>query len=200
MRRWGKWALCLLLAAILATAGTACGQEKEARQALDAMMQAFQTGQEEQIGAYYDFDQVSSFISKEDEAELRAAILDTLKQMTYQVESSDKKSGTEVTFQLKITTLDFSEVMDRYIGKVIELVGSPEYQANVSAMSQEAYQKQLADQMTAVLREGDDIPKADKEVSVTMVKEGDVWKAGGDQQAFLNALFANLSQAVDSLV
>lgn len=199
MRQLKQIGLGLLLVMVLVFALTGCGAEKDAQAAFDTMMQAFQTGEQQQISAYYDFAEMSNFINEEDGSRLQGVILSTLKQMQYQVDAVEKQDKNTVKISTKITTLDFSEVMNRYITAVMNLVASPEYQAKVSEMTQQEYQKLLAEQMQTVLEQGD-IPAAENTVSVTMVKEDGVWKIGGDREAFLGALFANLTNAVNSLV
>lgn len=199
MRQKKKAFISLFLTAVLAFALTGCGAAKDAQTAFDTMMQAFQTGDQAQISAYYDFEAVSKFINEEDGAELQDVILSTLKKMTYEVESAEKQDGSAVKISAKVTTLDFSEVMNRYIAQVMAMVASEEYQARVAEMTQQEYQKLLAEQMRTVLEQSD-IPTAENSVTVTMVKEDGTWKAGGDKEAFLGALFANLTNAVNSLV
>lgn len=198
MKKMKKIGAVILMVVMMASV-TGCGGEKDARAAFDGMMQAFQTGEAEKINAYYDFAEVSRFINVEDQAEMLQTILDTLKQMEYRVDSVEKIDGANVKVTATVTTMDFSQVLDRYLEKVIAMVSDESYQARIGSMTQEEYQKLLASQMTETLKEGA-FPTTEKTISVTMVKEGGKWVAGGDKDAFLGALFSNLTEAVNSLV
>lgn len=197
-KNWRKF-LTAATATVLMMILAGCGTVKEANAAFDTMMQAFQTGDKTQISQYYDFDSVSNFINAEDSEQLQNAILSTLKQMSYKVEASEKMEDGSVKLQVKVTTLDFSDVMKRYMDQVMQMVASAEYQAKVSEMTQEEYQKQLANCMLNVLAQTD-IPSTENTIEVTMIENDGSWQIGGDKDAFLGALFANLSDAVNSLI
>ncbi len=199
MIKVGKKIVCLLLVIVMAFMLVGCGAKGDAKKAFNNMMQAFQTGEAETISKYYDFNAVSRFVNADDQTEMLNAVLEPLKSMQYQVISVEKLDGANVRVTASITSIDFTEVMDRYIKGVMEMVVSDSYQDQVAGMSKEDYQKLLASKMTEVLAQAD-IPKTDKEVSVTMVKKDGEWVAGGDSDELLGALFGNLTDAVNSLI
>ena len=192
-------AVGLLMLSLLLLSAAGCSSVSSAQESFEEMMQAFQTGDREQISAYYDFAKISKFINAKDSEDMESAVLATLPSMEYKVNSAEKSGKQTMKLNVEITTVDFSVVMQNYIQKVMELVGSPEYQENISGMTKEEYQALLAQQLTDVLRQGE-LPKATNTLDVTMMKSDKEWKLGGDGEAFLGALFANLSNAVNALI
>lgn len=190
-------AVCMVL--VLLVALTGCGGTGDATNALDSMMTALKSGEKSQIMQYYDFDAETEPILAENKDELEQAILQTLTQMTYKVSAAEKVDKNTVKVSVEVTTLDFSEVMNRFVNKVMEMVASEEYQNEIGSMSQEAYQGKLAEQMLYVLAQND-IPTVSETLEVTMAKESGEWKMTEGKSEFMNAVFANLIQVVTSLV
>ena len=198
-RKGIRIAVGLLMLILLLLSAAGCSSVSSAQESFEEMMQAFQTGDREQISAYYDFAKISKFINAKDSEDMENAVLATLPSMEYKVNSAEKSGKQTVKMNVEITTVDFSVVMQNYIQKVMELVGSPEYQEKISGMTKEEYQTLLAQQLTDVLRQGE-LPKATNTLDVTMMKSDKEWKLGGDGETFLGALFANLSNAVNALI
>ncbi len=183
---------------ILAVSASGCGVAQEAQTAFDTMMQTFQAGELEGVGRYYDFDTKNQFVNGKARQELLEKVLETLKEMRYRITGIEKIDGANVKFTVELTTLDFSEIMDQYIKRITAMTADAAYQAKVSVMTQEEYQGLLAEQMTEILEE--ELETVTKDVSVTMVKQGDTWIPGGDKEMFFGAVFGNLLDAVNSLV
>ncbi|MBO5364511.1 MAG: DUF5105 domain-containing protein [Clostridia bacterium] len=178
---------------------TGCGAKSDAETAFATMMKAFQTGEAETIRTYYDFNQESKFVNPDASDEMLRVVLGTMQDMKYHIESVEKIDGANVKITARVTTLDFSQVMDLYIERLMMLVADETYQAQVASLAQTEYQKLIADQMAEILT-GQEIDTEEKTVSVTMVKEKDQWVPGGDRDAFFDALFGNLIGAVNSLI
>lgn len=194
-----KKRIASILLVLLLVFLTGCGAKGDAETAFGAMMDTFKTGDAEVIKPYYDFHQESQFVNPDVSAEMLQVVLDTMKEMEYQVESVEKIDGANVKITAQVTTLDFSQVINLYIERLLTLVADEEYQAQVAGMSQADYQKLLADQMAEILT-AEEIAAEEKTVSVTMVKQDDAWVPGGDKDAFFGALFGNLINAVNSLI
>lgn len=194
-----KRIIAVWLVVVLVLSLSGCGAKSDATKAFDAMMTAFKSGEKEKIAPYYDFEATAEHVVANNKEELEQEILKTLKKMDYKVISGEKVDNNQVKLKVEVTTLDFSEVMNRFIAKVMELVSAEDYQARVGSMSQEEYQSLLAEQMMTVLNQ-EDIPTVQETLEVTMEKESGNWKLGGSKTEFLNAVFANLIQVVTSLV
>ena len=193
--------IVLLLCTIMMFSLTGCGNpEMAAEKAFDTMMQAFQSGDLTEISAYYDLEEVSNFALPQasNRNELIASILDLLKQISYEVTSVEKSDNSSCRINVTVTTVDLSYVMDSYIDRIMNLVSSEEYQSKLSTMSQDEYQSMLAEQMIEILSQND-FPLHESELSLTMVNENGVWKAGQDKDDFFNSLFNNLPNAINSL-
>lgn len=189
-------AICLIGILMVTLAG--CGATSDASKAFDTMMTALKSGEKEQIAPYYDFEAAGQVVA-ENKDELEKEILKTLTKMDYKVTSREKIDGNKVKLKVEVTTLDFSEVMNRFVEKVMVLVSAEDYQARVGSMSQEEYQGLLAEQMLTVLSQ-EDIPTVEETLEVSMEKDSGSWKLGEGKTEFLNAVFANLIQVVTSLV
>ena len=163
------------------------------------MMEAFRTGSADEIAEYYDFEDISRFINEDDGNAMQNAILSTLTQMTYKIDKTEKTDKNAVKITATVTTIDFSAVMDKYITSVTEMVADSDYQKNVINMTPEQYQKILAEKMTDIINSGD-LGSVEKNVSVTMVKENEQWKPGGDKEDIISELFGDLTDAVNSLI
>ncbi len=178
---------------------TGCGAKGDAETAFDTMMKTFQTGNAEAILPYYDFEQESQFVNPDASEEMLRVVLATLQDMKYHVESVEKIDGANVRMIARVTTLDFSQVMNLYIERLLTMVEDQEYQGQVPGMSQTDYQKRVADQMAEILT-SEELGTVEKTVTLTMVKENDTWVPGGDKEDFYGALFENLIGAVNSLI
>ena len=187
-------ALCIVLAVVF----SGCARS-DAKAAFCDMMDSFCTGSADEIEKYYNFEDISRFINEEDGNAVQDVILSTLTQMTYKVEGTDKIDKKAVKVTAKVTTIDFSSVMEKYITSITEMVAEPDYQKNISTMTPEQYQKILAGKMEEIINSGNS-GTVEKNVSVTMVKENNQWKPGGDKEDIIGELFGDLTDAVNSLI
>lgn len=184
-----------LAAAVLLMAG--CGAKQDAGGAFDAMMQALISGDLEKISAYYQI-QDQDLLDQETKSVVTTAAAEVLKKTQYRVTSVEKEDAGSVKITAAVTTVDFSKVVSTYLGEVMNMVVDADYQAKLPTMTQEEYQKCLADKMAEVIRR-DDLGTVETALTVTMVKEDGTWVPGSDKDAFFEALFGNLIKAVSSL-
>lgn len=188
----------LLVALLLCFTG--CGAKGDAEEAFHTMMMAFQTGDADAIKPYYDFQKESQLESSNASGEMFHVILETLKEMEYQVDEVKKVDGNTVQIMVVVTTVDFSEVMNLYIEQLMTLVGDEEYQSGIPDMEKEEYQSIIAAQMTESLKK-EDLSVVEKTLTLTMVKQEDgSWVPGPDREAFYGGLFGSLVDAVNSLI
>ena len=177
-----------------------CGSKGDARDAFHTMMAALKTGDVETIKPYYDFAQESNFTTITTADEMLQVVLATLKEIEYQVEEVEQLDGNTVQITAKVTTLDFTQIINLYLEQLMTMVGDEAYQSQVSGMEQGDYQKLVADKMTELLTT-EEIETEEKTVMVTMVKQEDgTWVPGADKADFYGALFVNLIDAVNSLI
>lgn len=173
--------------------------ESDARKSFENMMSAFKSCDENQIDLYYDFDKVSAYIKDSDGEEFKDALLSTLSELDYKINSVKKVEADTVRFNVEITTIDFSAITNEYISAVINLVESPEYQSKINKMSNDEYKKIMSQQMIKAIDASRETNKT-KTIDVTMKKNDTKWELSGDTKLFLGTLFENLSNAVNSLI
>ena len=130
--------------------------------------------------------------------EYQDAVLSTLKSMDYKVNSIKDAGDNAMVINVDITTLDYSKIIERYIEDMMELVDSKEYQVKIKSMTAGDYKKLMVDKMIDAISESSS-EKVTKTVDVLMIKSGEKWVLGGDADAFLGILFADISNAVESL-
>ena len=188
MRKFFSCTALLLSLILIIGALTSCGgnteeARQEAEQAFSKTMEAFKSGNVEQIKNYCDSVEIN------DNTDLRAAILSSLKTVTA---SSAKKAVVNAD----ITLIDASQVMQKYIENIAAMVSSPEYQNNLATMTKEDYQKLMDDQLANVLENGG-VPNVTKTIDVNMKKEGGSWKVDGS--ALPELLVTNTLNAIEQI-
>ncbi len=186
----------LIISLSLSGCSTSAG---EAQATFENMMKAFQSCDKTQIDRYYSFENLVSYIEEEEGELLTNAVFSTLAEMEYKVNSAERISSNAVKLNVEINTVDFSEIMKNYIGKVTKLVESSEYQVKIRQMEDTEYQALMVAQMIAAIDECDD-KKTSKTIDVIMAKGTSGWLLGGNSDEFLGALFEDLSNAVEALV
>lgn len=190
-----------LILALILTAALVCGcspSEMNAKSAFEDMMDGFKTRNEELIDEYYSFGAVTGYIDKADGEEYRDAILKTLDKMEYKVNFTEKAGENAVRINADITTVDFSDIIERYIKNVMELVESRDYKTKIKALTDEEYKREMANRMVASIAEAGD-KKMTKTVDVIMIKTDKGWTLGGEPEELMKAMFADLGKTVDSL-
>lgn len=198
-RRVKKIITLVVLAAVFCMTGCSAA-EKEAQTALTNILEALKSGESRQIDKYYSFDRVTAYVDEKDGEEFREAVLSTLPEMSYKLNSAKKVSDTAVNVDVELTTVDFAEIVENYIDRVIETVSSDEYKSAVDSMTEEAYNVKMTKLMEECIADGADT-KATRTITVTMIKgTSGAWTLGGNPDELLGALFADLSDAVDYLV
>lgn len=192
---------CIIFVTILmlATVLSGCSSvERDAKKSFASTMDAFKSADKGEIDKYYNFQVMAAYIDAADGEVYRDTMLSTLKNMEYKINSVKKVSDTAVVINVEITTIDYSSVVNSYINKISELVKSQEYIDSVKTMSEEEYKKLLADKMIEAINENSGKRKSTT-VDATMIKTENGWNLGGDTNDLLNALFANMSNAVNAL-
>lgn len=194
-RKFFSCAALLLSLVLIIGALTSCGgnteeARQEAEQAFSETMEAFKSGNVEQIKNYCDSVEIN------DNTDLRAAILSSLKNVTYDINSVTASSAKKAVVNADITLIDASQVMQKYIENIAAMVSSPEYQNNLATMTKEDYQKLMDDQLANVLENGG-VPNVTKTIDVNMKKEGGSWKVDGS--ALPELLVTNTLNAIEQI-
>lgn len=182
--------LILIIGALTSCGGNTEEARQEAEQAFSETMEAFKSGNVEQIKNYCDSVEIN------DNTDLRAAILSSLKNVTYDINSVTASSAKKAVVNADITLIDASQVMQKYIENIAAMVSSPEYQNNLATMTKEDYQKLMDDQLANVLENGG-VPNVTKTIDVNMKKEGGSWKVDGS--ALPELLVTNTLNAIEQI-
>lgn len=182
--------LVLIIGALTSCGGNTEAARQEAEQAFSETMEAFKSGNVEQIKNYCDSVEIN------DNTDLRAAILSSLKNVTYDINSVTASSAKKAVVNADITLIDASQVMQKYIENIAAMVSSPEYQNNLATMTKEDYQKLMDDQLANVLENGG-VPNVTKTIDVNMKKEGGSWKVDGS--ALPELLVTNTLNAIEQI-
>lgn len=182
--------LILIIGALTSCGGNTEEARQEAEQAFSETMEAFKSGDVEQIKKYCDSAEIN------DNTDLRAAILSSLKNVTYDINSVTASSAKKAVVNADITLIDASQVMQKYIENIAAMVSSPEYQNNLATMTKEDYQKLMDDQLTNVLENGG-VPNVTKTIDVNMKKDGGSWKVDGS--ALPELLVTNTLNAIEQI-
>ena len=115
----------------------------------------------------------------------------------YKVVSSEEREDGTVALQVKIKSVDASEIMNRFVQEITALVASPAYQAEVETMSKEEYHSILISVMLSALDHK--ISQWAQDVQVIMIKDKGGWKMQ-DERVITQCIFSNLAEAITSLV
>lgn len=182
--------LILIIGALTSCGGNTEEARQEAEQAFSETMEAFKSGNVEQIKNYCDSVEIN------DNTDLRAAILSSLKNVTYDINSVTASSAKKAVVNADITLIDASQVMQKYIENIAVMVSSTEYQNNLATMTKEDYQKLMDDQLANVLENGG-VPNVTKTIDVNMKKEGGSWKVDGS--ALPELLVTNTLNAIEQI-
>ncbi len=164
---------------ILALTFTSCGTnddevKAQAEQAFVETMEAFKAGDADKINEYCKYTNIS------DESELISIILSSLENVSYSINSVTVNSGKSATLDVDITLIDASQVMSKYVEKIVELVSSSEYQSKIDSMTKEDYDELMNEKLSEVLQNGE-IPNVTQNLSIIMVKEDGSWKVDGSE-------------------
>lgn len=192
--------IAVFIIACLCAVGAGCSfmSKNDAKESFEGMMNAFKECNREEINKYYSFSAVTAYIDEASGEEYQDAVLSTLKNMDYKVNSIKDAGDNAMVINVDITTLDYSKIIERYIEDVMELVESKEYQVQIKSMAADDYKKLMVDKMIDAISESSS-EKVTKTVDVLMIKSSEKWVLGGDADAFLGILFADISNAVESL-
>lgn len=189
-----------LIASVCICVGCAgCSSSKNmAEESFVNMMNSFKECNKEEISKYYSFNAVVSYIDKASGEEYTDTVLSTLKSMDYKINSVKEAGENAVVINADITTLDFLKIIENYIDEVMNLVDSKEYRLKVKSMTTKEYKALMARKMVDAVSKSES-ERITQTVDVLMIKSGDNWVLGGDADAFLGILFADINNAVQSL-
>ncbi len=162
--------LAVVMAAVSVLALAACGgndEEKvqQATQEFETVMNGFKSGDAAVIGEYVDLG---------GDPELSAALTASLGNITFEVKSV-QTDGNKATVDASVTTIDSSQVMQKYIENVAALVSSPDYQGKVGTMTKEEYDALMNAQLISILSSGE-IGTVTTDETIEMTKENGQWK------------------------
>lgn len=162
--------LAVVMAAVSVLALAACGgndEEKvqQATQEFETVMDGFKSGDAAVIGEYVDLG---------GDPELSAALTASLGNIAFEVKSV-QTDGNKATVDASVTSLDTSQIMQKYIENVAALVSSPDYQSKVGTMTKEEYDALMNAQLINILSSGE-IGTVTTEETIEMTKEDGQWK------------------------
>ncbi len=197
-------ALAAALSAVLICAAvTGCGRSNEeltaeATAEFESLMQAFQTGDVEQIMQADKSGDIAENLNEIANANLTAAIFGALKNMTYTVNSTTVTDDSDVRFNVTLSTINSSLVMQEYISSITTLVASPEYQAQLATMTKEDYENLMSEQMINIINSGT-IPTVENTVDVTLSLDNGSWEIE-DSDEFMGLIYENVVDVLDEIV
>lgn len=197
-------ALAAALSAVLICAAvTGCGRSNEeltaeATAEFESLMQAFQTGDVEQIMQADKSGDIAENLNEIANANLTAAIFGALKNMTYTVNSTTVTDDSDVRFNVTLSTINSSLVMQEYISSITTLVASPEYQAQLATMTKEDYENLMSEQMINIINSGT-IPTVENTVDVTLSLDNGSWEIK-DSDEFMGLIYENVVDVLDEIV
>lgn len=192
--------ITVFVIACLCFVGNGCSSasKNDAKNSFVNMMNAFKECDREEINKYYSFSAVTTYIDEASGEEYQEAVLSTLKSMDYKINSVKDAGENAIVINADITTLDYSKIIEKYIEDVMELVESKEYQVQIKSMTADDYKALMAKKMVDAISESSS-EKITNTVDVLMIRSDNKWILGGDADAFLGILFADISNAVESL-
>lgn len=156
---------------ILASCGSGSVEEarEEVNQEFPQIIEAFKSGDIETINA--------NSMNKVDfnDSGLETAVLSSLTNIEYKVNSVTPSGGKDAVVNVDITMIDSSKVMEKYIQNIASLVSSSEYQSMLPNLTKEDYEKIMDDELVKILASGE-IPTVTKTIDVPMQKSKDSWK------------------------
>lgn len=200
----GIKALAAALSAVLiCSAMTGCGRSDEeltaeATAEFESLMQTFQTGDVEQIKQADRSGDIAEDLNEITNANLTAAIFGALKNMTYTVNSTTVTDDSDVRFNVTLSTINSSLVMQEYISSITTLVASPEYQAQLATMTKEDYENLMSEQMINIINSGT-IPTVENTVDVTLSLDNGSWEIE-DSDEFMGLIYENVVDVLDEIV
>ncbi len=166
--------------------GNSAESAQEAQQAFGAVMDGFKSGDTAAIEEYVDLSA---------DPELSAALAASLGNISYDIKSVSA-NGNTATVDVSVTSLDTSQVMQKYIESVAALVSSPDYQSKVGTMTKEEYDALMNEQLENILSSGE-IGTVTTDETIEMSKEDGEWKLS--DSALPDKLIGNTLSAIDQI-
>ncbi len=171
----------------LASCGGNSGQKaQEAQQAFGAVIDDFKSGDTAAIEEYVD---VSV------DPQLSAALAASLGNIAYEVKSVEV-NGNKATVEASVTSLDTSQIMQKYIEGVAALVSSPDYRSKIDTMTKEEYDALMNEQLEKILSSGE-IGTVTSDETIEMKNEDGVWKLS--DSSLPDKLIGNTLSAIEQI-
>lgn len=165
--------------------------ESEAKTAFDTIINAFKSGDSEQIKSL-----CITPDSLGEDTEIKSAILSSLKNIAYEIKNVTVNDRKNARINVDITIIDSSKIMEQYIENIVALVSSSEYQSKLATMEREEYQDIMNDEFEKVLNNGE-IPTVTKNIDVDLRFDEGKWKLNG--AALTDLLVTNTVNAVSQI-
>lgn len=192
LRIFSVCAVLFVLTAALSSCGKSNDEvKKESGEAFSAVIDAFKSGDAQQIKSYC----LSPEALGED-TEIKSAVLSSLGNITYEIKEITVNDSKNVTVNADITMIDSSKVMEKYIENIVALVSSAEYQSKLSSMERDEYQKLMNDEFEKILN-GGEIPTVTKNLDVNLRFDDGKWKLAGSE--LTDVLVTNTVNAVSQI-
>lgn len=180
---------------ILVLASCGSGSIEEAKTEINhqfpQIIDSFKSGNIDSINTYS-----INEVNIDDEDGLKTAILSSLSNIDYKINSVTPENGKNAVVNIDITMIDSSQVMEKYIQNIMTLVSSPEYQSLLSSLTKEDYAKMMDDELAKILASGE-LQTVTKTVDVNLQKSNDTWKLKDNSLADL--LMNNTVNAINQI-
>ena len=186
LKLFAATAAAVSLLTLASCGGDSAQKAQEAQQAFGTVMDGFKNGDTAAIEEYVDMSA---------DPELSAALAASLGNISYEVKSVTA-DGNKATVDVSVTSLDTSQIMQKYIESVAALVSSPDYQSKIDTMTKEEYDALMNEQLEKILSSGE-IGTVTSDETIEMTKEDGKWKLS--DSALPDKLIGNTLSAIDQI-
>ncbi len=186
----------VILAFVLMFSLTGCGEVQKAESAVNGMFEALKSSNFEEAQKYVNVEDITSAGESDMTKDSEVITNTVLKNLSYEIISSEKTDNNTVIVKTKITTTDMKSVMGEFFAKAFEYS-----MASVFTYPEITEEEQNA-KMNEILEEcvsKSDIGTVTNEVDIKVVKnDKNEWKVESDE-AFVNALLGGLVEAIEDM-
>lgn len=130
------------------------------------------------------------------DAEITDIALSALSDMTYEIKSISVENSKNVSINADVTVKNSQKIMEKYIGSIVALVSSSEYQSKVDSMTHDEYIKIMNDELTKILT-SDDIEMTTKNIDINLTYSNNSWKISNAD--LCNTLVGNTIDAISQI-
>ncbi|MBQ7572671.1 MAG: hypothetical protein IJT23_00245 [Clostridia bacterium] len=190
-----KSIIATLLTFILMLSLTGCGEIKKAETAVNGMFAAFKSLNFEEAQKYVNVEEITKTGNEANENSM--LIMETVfGNLNYEIISSEKVDNNNVVVKTKITATDMKPVMEEFFSKSLEYAFSNAF--STTQPTEEETNKKM-EEILVECASKPELATVTNEVDVKVVKtDSKEWKIEADD-AFVNALFGGLSDAVKEM-